>query len=371
MIFTSDDIAEFSHESTRLRQETNVCGAVLEPNVIEKLISLDGKNVELEIKDNKIHFEESDKPAKPIEFKTINVPKLKPCDKILTSNEYTPDVIGAKAVNLRRLEKLKEQGKIDVIIPKSMALPSGYLEPFLHGYDKESVDSYLRFYGECMKNGMMESLIQILKDNGIDGKDGLMVRSSFNGEDLPDYSAAGVYTSKPIFMDPESLLSCIDTIANSKYNHNAEYSRKRYNIPEENIQPGIILQERINADYKYTLYTDDQKGNLKIELYSDNAWKQADTVQPHIFTYNKKTKELSYDSIQMRYPMVTFNENEEIIDIEPIENDLSNNKKLSEQLKKIAQNALIVEKEFGVPQDIEGGIKGNDIYFWQARNIVR
>ena len=65
-----------------------------------------------------------------------------------------------------------------------------------------------------------------------------------------------------------------------------------------------------------------------------------------------------------------FYEDEEVIDIEPIENDLSNNKELFEQLKKVAENALVVEKEFGAPQDIEGGIKGNDIYFWQSRNIV-
>lgn len=72
----------------------------------------------------------------------------------------------------------------------------------------------------------------------------------------------------------------------------------------------------------------------------------------------------------MRCPKVTFDENEEIIELEPIENDLSNNKEIFEQLKKVTENALIVEKEFGAPQDIEGGIKGEDIYFWQSRNIV-
>ena len=32
--------------------------------------------------------------------------------------------------------------------------------------------------------------------------------------------------------------------------------------------------------------------------------------------------------------------------------------------------ASIIEKEFGYPQDIEGGLKDNNIYLWQSRNIV-
>ena len=60
-----------------------------------------------------------------------------------------------------------------------------------------------------------------------------------------------------------------------------------------------------------------------------------------------------------------------IINSEPIKNDLSGNKKLFEQLNKLVKNALVIEKEFGAPQDIEGGIKDNDLYIWQTRNIVR
>lgn len=368
LIYTTDDIAAFSHLGTRLRQETNVCGAVLEPDKIERLKSLDGENVELELKDNWIWFDKTDKPSKPIEFKTVDVPKLKPCNKILTSKEYSPDIIGAKAVNLRRLEELKEQGKIDVIIPKSMALPSGYLEPMMD--NSEDIDDYARLYDEYMSNGEIEKLMDTLKENGINTP-AIMVRSSFNGEDLPHYSAAGVYktcVAQPD--DKEDLFDTIRFVVHSKYHHNAEYSRKMYNIPEENIQPGIVLQNRVKPDYKFTLYTDDKKGNLKIELYSDREWRFEGSTQPHIFTYNKDNGKLTYDSIQMNCPKVTFNEDEEIIELEPLKYDLSGNKKLFDQLKKVAQNALVVEQEFCTPQDIEGGIKDDDIYFWQTRNIV-
>jgi phosphoenolpyruvate synthase/pyruvate phosphate dikinase len=58
-------------------------------------------------------------------------------------------------------------------------------------------------------------------------------------------------------------------------------------------------------------------------------------------------------------------------DITPIEEDLGENKELFEQLESAIKDALVVEKEFGAPQDIEGGIKDGKIYFWQSRNIVR
>ena len=37
----------------------------------------------------------------------------------------------------------------------------------------------------------------------------------------------------------------------------------------------------------------------------------------------------------------------------------------------LLKNAHVMEKEFGKPQDIEGGIKNGQLYFWQTRNIVK
>ena len=356
IIFTAYDCGAFSHTTTQLRQQTDVCGAVFEPDIIKKLISLNGKNVELEIKDGIINFKETNKMGSPMVYPTIDVPKLKPCNKILTSKEYISDVIGAKAVNLRRLEELKEQGKIDTIIPESIALSHGYIQGIIDEINQEKTDN----------------LCRMLFDNGVikNEKDAIMIRSAFNGEDLPNYSAAGIYrTTVGDIDDIEHFYRAIKSVAKSKWDYNAVFSREMYHIPEENIQFGILLQRRIRPDYKFTLYTDDEKGNLKIDLCSSGFYDK--TVNPNTFTYNKKTGELTYDSIQLENPVGIFNENQELESIEPVINDLSDNKELFEQIKKVAENALVVEKEFGYPQDIEGGIKGDDIYFWQSRNIVR
>ena len=235
-------------------------------------------------------------------------------------------------------------------------------------YDK-SFEEYSNLFDKFVTNGKINPLIDFIKANDI-GKNEIMIRSAFNGEDLPDYSAAGIYKSDSCQLKPDELFDIIRWVADSKYSRDAKYSRKMYNIPEENIQPGIIIQDRIKPDYKFTLYTDDKKGNVKVELYSDKKWFNDDVNLPNVFTYNKKTGKLNYDSIQMTAPTVTFDENREISELEPVKYDLSDKKELFEQIKKLCKNALVVEKEFGHPQDIEGGFKDNNIYLWQSRNIV-
>ena len=222
----------------------------------------------------------------------------------------------------------------------------------------------------------MNEILSKMKEQKINSNP-FMVRSSFNGEDLPNYSAAGIYSSTCVYknIEPEDtregLYYAIETVADSKMSKDAIASRKRHKIPDNDIKTGIIIQDFIDEDYKFTIYTDDDNNNLKIDLYSDNAWFYENAIQPHIFTYNKDTKKLQYDSIQMDNISVTFDEDMNIINSDKIENNLSNNKKLFKQLHNIIDDALTIEQEFGVPQDIEGGIKDDNTYIWQTRNIVK
>lgn len=371
IIYTSDDTGSFSHLATQLRTRTDVCGTLFNSDIIKNLKKLEGQNIELEMKDNFIKFNKTAKLNNHKSYQTINVPELEFSDKILSSNEYTPNLIGAKAVNLGRLEKLANERKIDVIIPKSIALPSGYIEKLL---DKDEKTPYIE-NPSLQKD--MDTILKTLQNNDIK-TDKFMIRSSFNGEDLPNYSAAGIYRSDCVLMygkdddfDKESLFYSILLVAESKNSTDAKISRKQHNIPEDKIKPGILLQDNIDENYKFTIYTNDGNNNLKIDLFSNNAWEYENAIQPHVFTYDRKKDKLTYDSIQMENSAVTFDENMNIINSEPIKNDLSGNKKLFEQLNKLVKNALVIEKEFGAPQDIEGGIKDNDLYVWQTRNIVR
>lgn len=382
LILLSEDTGTLSHCGAMLRNSTKISAAVYDPEIIKQLQELDGENVEIELKDDYISFNKSNKVPTPNEYPQITVPKLKYTDKILTSKEYSPDLVGAKAYNLRRLEELVESGKIDVKIPKSIALTHGVIQKMFDEnkrqqieWDKKGLDyypckeaAYAPYKEEQCERRMMD-LIEIINKNGINGRS-IMVRSAFNGEDLPNYSAAGIYRTAVSYVNPEDLYYSIIHVAQSKWGINAVLSRQKHGIPDDAIQPTVILQEFIKPDYKFTLYTNFDDNKMRLEMYSDNAWRFGDAEQPHVFTYDKKSGELTYDSVQLTESCASYDENLNPLASEPMRFDISDKPEVFELVQKLVDNALVIENEFGAPQDIEGGFLGDEIYLWQTRNIV-
>lgn len=84
----------------------------------------------------------------------------------------------------------------------------------------------------------------------------------------------------------------------------------------------------------------------------------------------KKTGELTYDSVQLVEPQVTYDENLNVKEMQPLKYNLSGKPEVFELIQKLIDSSLVIEKEFGAPQDIEGGFAGNEVYLWQTRNIV-
>ena len=382
VILLSEDFSSLSHKASLLRYSTKICGAVYDTQKISQLQDLNGQNVEIELDDNYINFAKSNKTPTPMIYPTIQVPELKYSDKILTSSEYTSDLVGAKAVNLRRLEMLVNEGKIDVKIPKSITLTHGYIQKMFDENDKQRVwyEKHKDFYPckeaayapylEAQSGARMSDLIDTLRKNCIDGN-WVMVRSAFNGEDLPNYSAAGIYASQLAENEPADLYENIIRVAQSKWRLSAIFSRQKHGIPEDAIKPSVIIQEQISPDYKFTLYTDYKDNKMRIELYSDKMWLWGETQQPNVFTYDKNTGELTYDSIQLGQSPLTYDEKFNIKELPPLKYDLSNKPEVFKLIQKLVDNALVIEKEFGAPQDIEGGFADNEIYLWQTRNIPR
>ena len=67
-----------------------------------------------------------------------------------------------------------------------------------------------------------------------------------------------------------------------------------------------------------------------------------------------------------------INDNYQLVSKKIKEADIVRNfEKFVPLLKKLANNTLKIEKYFGKPQDIEGGLKNGKLYLWQARNIIK
>ena len=430
IIFNKQNINTLGHAASNLRSTGKIAAVVFDDKKIKDLKKYQGKNIELKAITNRLEIKEIDEiTAKEIKQKKVVIPKvqIKGNDKPLLSSEYEPHLVGQKAYNLKRLEEAKIP---DIIIPKSFAVPPGFYqavlndprnsqaktdiekqkdalkkdtegikkpillyklrdiinsEPFKDDIDAEKLNFYPE-HKKQIKNCLNEQF------KGLNDKK-LIVRSAFNGEDVKGYSAAGLYDSDVSDFDIDEVSLKISQVWESKWNDGAYNSRTEHQIPHDDVQPTVIVQKYIPADYTFTIYTKDprkegreSKDNIFIVMQNKEA------IDPYIITYDKKDGAISVDS-KMRFGRkLALDENLNILEKESGKNPdpINEDKKLwMPLLKKVGKAAMRIEKEFGgvknidgikkefaVPQDIEGGIvlgKNDDedpkIYVWQTRDL--
>ncbi len=295
-----------------------------------------------------------------IQYNTIEIPKIKKVDKILSLDECEKDTVGNKAYNLKRMKNLVNEGKLqDVIIPNAFVLPYGYLEK-VENIITENPNN--KWHDNEILDEIKDYASKVITQRNV------MVRSAFNGEDLEGYSAAGLYDSHSQ-NTKDLLLYDIYQVMNSKNKLLAVKSRERHNIPDDLIKPSVIIQDHIISDYSFTTYTEapSDKNKMLIELFiNKNRWCKPD---PYQITYNKLTKELKIEKEHSQHEEYLFDENYKLIHKQST--SLKNINEIRNTLKNLVKNALVLEKEFGKPQDIEGGIKNGQLYLWQTRNIVK
>lgn len=412
IIFTDTNQTYLDHAPAVVTSQVISAAAINDKKIAEQLLLLKGKYINLELYNNQIKWKKIKAPinAKNISVPKIEIPKIIKSSKILTSSEYTPELVGNKAYNLKRLEEMKKQGKLkNVIIPKSFAIPSGVYEQVLAANpqmagemeqliseinnitDFSKIKTKLRelefkILNYCHTNGSIEfpkdieqDIIRTKQNLGL-GDLGL-ARSSYNGEDAKGYAAAGLYDS--VLYDEKSnsggtsIFGAINQVWKSKWNYRAYMSRRSNKIDHNLIEPTVIIQDYIPADLRFTIYTRHNTFNndLLIQMRAKNK------LNPYIISYNTAKDEIKFEQTARTPGVITLDSKLRIVKIEKdtkaikdhLMDDIENSKLL---LRKIIKAAQEVESEFGLPQDIEGGIKfgkntsldKSQIYFWQTRN---
>ena len=333
---------------------------ITDKKILNDLSNLEGKLIYISNKNKNLEYFPIDNIVKNFRRKnTIEVPSMRRVDKILSLEECEKDTVGNKAYNLKRMMDLVKEGKLkNVIIPNAFVLPYAYLEK-IENLFVENNDDFEQ------ENKIIQEIRNYAKN--VITQPEVMIRSAFNGEDLEDYSAAGLYNS--YWQDIEDFnLDAIYSVIESKNKPIAVSSRKQHNILDEAIKPSVILQDRIKSDYSFTTYTESplDKNKVLIEMFITEV--RCYKPKPYQITYNKLTKELKVEQEHSKYEEYLYDENYNLIDKKATQpKDV---KKVWDVVKDLVRNALVLEKEFGKPQDIEGGIKDGQLYFWQTRNIV-
>ena len=353
--------------------------------------------------------------------------------------EFSVETVGLKAYNLKRLKNMKNrkfQVPKFVVIPAGMIdkIKKDPINNDVYGKDVKDFDQQGTYHGFVQQaekqhnpeaslaalRNLVENNITIPKnirdeiDYGVESELGkldfnindleatlaptnkeqaqkqlsrcLIARSSFNGEDSATFATQGIYASIPGIRDKEQLYRGIKHVWASKWKDLAFETRRENNIDHRSIQPNVIIQNVVPVDYTYTIYTANpktrDKNKILIQLSQGIDCNMAGT--PYFFEYDKTTKEARRLVLADKGRIKTL---DQIVMDDPLKekhtpadysNDVFNKTKAdyTPVIKKIAEVAMSIEKEFGgIPQDIEGGIKfikkgttDSKLYVWQTRD---
>jgi phosphoenolpyruvate synthase/pyruvate phosphate dikinase len=180
----------------------------------------------------------------------------------------------------------------------------------------------------------------------------LIVRSSANIEDNAKESFAGQFDTV-IDVKPEEVKDAILRVYASLFNHRALRYMEHMNIDVSNIKMAVLIQEFIDTDFAGVTFTTDpvtgDKNKIIIEYVSGLG------------------KELVSGSVEPTSVII----DKQNMKITGLRKSTKFSKEISEEeIKKVAQYAIEIEKIYNTSMDIEWGIKNEKVFIFQARPMT-
>jgi pyruvate,water dikinase len=216
------------------------------------------------------------------------------------------------------------------------------------------------------------------------GKGSFAVRSSATAEDLPDASFAGQQETFLNVCGIEDILKKIREVFSSLYNDRAISYRVHKGFAHADVALSAGIQRMVRSDKGSSgvMFTLDTESGFSGVVFITSSYGLGETVvqgavNPDEFYVFKETlakgkkaiirKSLGSKLIQMQFAPPGSQERVQTVDVSP---EQRNRFSISDaDVTELAKYAVIIEKHYGRPMDIEWGKDGEDgqIYILQAR----
>ena len=211
------------------------------------------------------------------------------------------------------------------------------------------------------------------------------VRSSATAEDLPDASFAGQQETFLNIKGEENVLHAVKEVFASLFNDRAISYRvhQGFDHREVALSAGIQRMVRSETGASGVMFTMDTESGNRNVVFITASWGLGEmvvqgAVNPDEFYVHKQTLEQGHASVirrtlgskaeKMIYdPAATASKSVEVVKVSP--EDRNRFCLTDEDVIELAKQALVIEKHYGRPMDIEWGKDGDDgkIYILQAR----
>ena len=304
-------------------------------------------------------------------------------------NSIDLNKLGGKASNLSRLSKVR------VNVPRWSVPETDLFDRFLDGGNLRQAIS-----GECKAIGsdvsraskaaekikamvLSEKLPPAIsqaileKYQQFDKESFIAVRSSAVGEDAQGASFAGQHDSYLFIRGEDGVLDAVKRCWASAFTERALHYRIKNKLDMLNIRIAVILQEMIESEISGVLFTINPTSGRKSEMlisatYGIGEGIVSGQLETDVFEVPKSSKKEIRSTLVQKTEQVVFDKEKRTgTKTEPIPTDKQNAACLSkEQLVALVSAGRLMEKEFGVPQDIEFAFAKGRLYILQARPIT-
>ena len=299
---------------------------------------------------------------------------------ISENNGYKENIkIGKKAQNLNDLLKNGFN------VPYFFVISNEYFEKIIFSKINKSLNIY--DWNDVINNNNSKNLLQKIKDiiedhtfeneflkelySYLKNDEYYAVRSSSIEEDSDSFSFAGQFETF-LYIKKEEVLQNIKKIWISSFSDHIMKYRKEQKINNKINVPAIIVQKMVNSKKSGIAFSANPVNQNKNEIVISATFGLGNSLVDGIesgdlFVLDKNFKILSKE-IKEKTVKQNFNYDKKTIKLEEI-NDSS--EVLNEnELKKLTENIINIEKLYSLPQDIEWAYENNSLYILQSRPIT-
>ena len=232
------------------------------------------------------------------------------------------------------------------------------MEAFLKGKMSDEIsENIMKYYDELCTKYKAEAVA---------------VRSSSIAEDLENFSFAGLQDTY-LNVKKDQLLESIKKCWASLYTTRVITYRKNYKNTQNALKIAVVIQKMVRSEKSGVLFTvnpTNGKNNIVLEaIFGLGEAIVQGEVTPDHYIVNKSDLSIIEKTINQQNKMITRLENggTQYVSLD----DKSKNQKLTDdEIKKLSEVSLIIEKHYKMPMDIEWAIEGGNIYIVQARPIT-
>ncbi len=206
------------------------------------------------------------------------------------------------------------------------------------------------------------------------GGDIVAARSSATAEDLPDASFAGQQETVLNIKGIENLLKGVQVCWASLYGARAIYYRTKQGFDHHTVNIAVVVQRLVPSEKAGVMFTSHPVTGESLTII-EGSWGLGESVvsgsvSPDKYVFDQRAERITDKFIATkRTEIVADGEyGTKTLEIKP---DRQEMQVLSdEEVKRLATYGIVSEEHYGVPQDMEWGIVGDQIFVLQSRPIT-